>query len=75
MLVRVWHGNEISCIQFLRGGRVRVTVRDPAFREELLSSDFVYVYFVFVFVMVMSTPFVMRVLRIFLTCVMVTICC
>ena len=42
LLVRAWHGKEISCIQFLRGGRVRVTVRDPAFREELLSSDFVY---------------------------------
>ena len=41
-LVRAWHGKEISCIQFLRGGRVRVTVRDPAFREELLSNDFVY---------------------------------
>ena len=42
LLVRAWHGKEISCIQFLRGGRVRVTVRDPAFREELLSSDLVY---------------------------------
>ena len=42
LLVRAWHGREISCIQFLRGGRVRVTVRDPAFREELLSSDFVF---------------------------------
>ena len=42
LLVRTWHGKEISCIQFLRGGRVGVTVRDPAFREELLSSDFVY---------------------------------
>ena len=42
LLVRAWNGKEISCIQFLRGGRVRVTVRDPAFREELLSSDFVY---------------------------------
>ena len=41
-LVRAWHGKEISCIQFLRGGRVRVTVREPAFREELLSRDFVY---------------------------------
>ena len=42
LLVHAWHGKEISCIQFLRGGRVRVTVRDPAFREELLSSDFVF---------------------------------
>ena len=42
LLVRAWHGKEISCIQFLRGGRVRVTVRDLPFREELLSSDFVY---------------------------------
>ena len=42
LLVRAWHGREISCIQFLRRGRVRVTVRDPAFREELLSSDFVF---------------------------------
>ena len=29
-------------IQFLRGGRVRVAVREPAFREELLSNDFVF---------------------------------
>ena len=42
LLVRAWHGREISCIQFLCGGRVRVTVRDPAFWEELLSSDFVF---------------------------------
>ena len=42
LLVRAWHGKEISCIQFLRGGPVCVTVGDPAFREELLSSDFVY---------------------------------
>ena len=41
-LVRAWHVKKISCIQFLRGGRVRVTVREPAFREELLSSDFVF---------------------------------
>ena len=27
LLVRAWHGKEISCIQFLRGSRVRVTVR------------------------------------------------
>ena len=41
-LVRAWHVKKISCIQFLRGERVRVTVREPAFREELLSSDFVF---------------------------------
>ena len=100
LLVRAWHGKEISCIQFLRGGRVRVTVRDPAFREELLSSDFVFegrkipvtpagVHTTTVYVrdlpvelsdepcppMVMSTPLVMRVSKIFLTCVMVTVSC
>ena len=42
LLVCAWQGREISCIQFLRGGRVCVTMRDPAFREELLSSDFVF---------------------------------
>ena len=42
LLVHAWQGKEISCIQFLLGDRVCVTVRDPAFREELLSSDFVY---------------------------------
>ena len=41
-LVRAWHVKKISCIQFFRGNRVRVTVREPAFREELLSSDFVF---------------------------------
>ena len=39
LLVRAWHGKKISCIQFRRGGRVRVPVHDPAFREELLSND------------------------------------
>ena len=39
LLVRAWHGKEITALQFLRGGRVRVTVRDPAFRAELLSND------------------------------------
>jgi len=33
---------KISCIQFLHGGRVRVTVRELAFWEELLSNDFVF---------------------------------
>ena len=42
LLVRALHANKISALQFLRGGRVRVTVREPAFREELLSNDFVY---------------------------------
>ena len=79
-------------------------MRDPAFREELLSSDFVYegrkipvtpagVHTTTVYVrdlpvelsdesfnllclfMVMSTPFVMRVSKIFLTCVMVIVSC
>ena len=39
LLVRAWHVNKISALQFLRGGLVRVTVREPAFREELLSND------------------------------------
>ena len=39
LLVRAWHENKISALQFLRGGRVRVTVREPAFRDELLSND------------------------------------
>ena len=42
LLVRAWHVKKISALQFLRGGRVRVTVREPAYREELLSSDFVF---------------------------------
>ena len=42
LLVRALHAKKISALQFLRGGRVRVTVREPAFREELLSNDFVY---------------------------------
>ena len=42
LLVRALHANKISALQFLRGGRVRVTVHEPAFREELLSNDFVY---------------------------------
>ena len=41
-LVHALHANKISALQFLRGGRVRVTVREPTFREELLSNDFVY---------------------------------
>ena len=42
LLVHALHANKISALQFLRGGRVRVTVREPAFREELLSNDFIY---------------------------------
>lgn len=38
LLVRALHANKISALQFLRGGRVR----EPTFREELLSNDFVY---------------------------------
>ena len=41
-LVHALHANKISALQFLRGGRVRVTVREPTFPEELLSNDFVY---------------------------------
>ena len=39
LLVRALHANKISALQFLHGGHVRVTVRKPAFREELLSND------------------------------------
>ena len=39
LLVRALHANKISALQILRGGRVRVTVREPAFQEELLSND------------------------------------
>lgn len=39
LLVRLWRESEIITVQFLRWGRVRVTVSDPAFREELLSKD------------------------------------
>ena len=39
LLVRALHASKISALQFLRGGRVRVTFREPAFREELLSND------------------------------------
>ena len=42
LLVRASHVKKISALQFLRGGRVRVTVREPAYREELLSSNFVF---------------------------------
>ena len=41
-LVHALHANEISALQFLCGGRVRVTVREPAFREELLSNDLMF---------------------------------
>ena len=40
LFVRVLHGKEIVAMQFLRGGRVRVTVRSEAYREDLLSSEF-----------------------------------
>ena len=42
LLVRVLHANKISALQFLRGGRVCVTVREPAFWEELLSNDLMF---------------------------------
>ena len=42
LLVRALHERKISALQFLRGGRVRVTLLDPAYREELLSSDFMF---------------------------------
>ena len=42
LLVRALHAKKISALQFLRGGRVRVTVREPAFREELLSNDLMF---------------------------------
>ena len=40
LLVRALHEKEIVAMQFLRGGRVRVTVRSEAYREALLSSKF-----------------------------------
>mgnify|MGYP000070199704 CR=1 FL=1 len=40
LLVRALHEKEIVAMQFLRGGRVRVTVRSEAYRENLLSSKF-----------------------------------
>ena len=40
LLVRALHEKEIVAMQFLRGGRVRVTVRSEAYREDLLSSEF-----------------------------------
>ena len=42
LLVRALHEKEISALQFLRGGLVRVTLLDPAYLEELLSSDFMF---------------------------------
>lgn len=42
LLVRALHESKISALQFLRGGRVRVTVRSAAYRVELLSSDFLF---------------------------------
>ena len=38
LLVRASHANKSSALQFLRGGRVR----EPAFREELLSNDLMF---------------------------------
>ena len=42
LLVRALYEKEIVAMQFLRGGRVRVTVRSEAYREDLLSSEFRY---------------------------------
>ena len=38
-LVRAWQVKKISALEFLCGSRVRFTVCEPAFREELLSND------------------------------------
>ena len=40
LLVRALHEKEIVAMQFLRGGRVRVTVRCEACQGDLLSSEF-----------------------------------
>ena len=40
LLVRALHEKGIVAMEFLRGGRVRVTVRSEAYREVLLSSEF-----------------------------------
>ena len=40
LLDRALHEKEIVAMQFLRGGRVRITVRSEAYREDLLSSEF-----------------------------------
>ena len=42
LLVRALHENEISALQFLHGGLARLIVRSSAYREELLSSDFMF---------------------------------
>ena len=42
LLLRALHESKISALQFLRGGRFRVTLLDPAYQEELLSSDFMF---------------------------------
>ena len=42
LLVRALHEKELSALQFLRGGRVRATLHDSAYREELLSSDLLF---------------------------------
>jgi len=39
LLVHAWHVKKISAAQFLHRGCVRVTVHEPAFREELQSTD------------------------------------
>ena len=40
LLVRALQEKEMVAMQFLREGRVRVTVRSEAFREDLLLSEF-----------------------------------
>ena len=40
LFVCALHEKEIVAMRFLRGGRVRVTVRSEAYREDLLSSEF-----------------------------------
>lgn len=42
LLVHAWRERAITALQFLPGGRGRVTVHDPAFCQELLSNDFVF---------------------------------
>ena len=42
LLVRALDQSQIVAMQFLRVGRVQVTVRTPAYREELLKSKFMF---------------------------------
>ena len=42
LLVRALHANMIYALQFPLGGRVCVTVRESAFRQELLSNDLIF---------------------------------